>query len=677
MQSVKSIRFAFPVLSHSVAPVRIRTFWSNFVAFCRFLYGCRPPSLACLVPHTTIVHFLNKQSIMRQITIFFFCLGFLLPINALMAQEFLNNSDMTLTTETATGYRPGRLGIGFTAPYLGPTGFDAALGATPRARFAVRDGILAHYGGQGVIGAFSGKWCGLGEGNPDNLFGLPNPYGLSIASNNNVGFLNLFPQNNRNDLVLGFGISGGANTNRFVLRGYSGTSASVGKDLMITNPDGATGINAEPQSTFWVDATLDEGPTAKNIAIIDQQIYSSLNGPIVPQRTRASSGMGAQANVSLANSGIVVEGFRAQIGQFGNPALIPPGINNNPEVAVNLQAVKSPFGGPNAAAIDAVSVLNVNGTNEYAELTWQDLSMDPNQVLSSTSCDAANGGLSIQTAEALSKFFISFRNSQNVNPFGARNKLPVMTFQGNGRVGIGTLQPTSGTGCDPLTGTISRPILLDVNGGMVSNGALVSSDRRFKQDIKPVTNAMELLRKVQGTTYEFKKADFPDRNFPEGNQYGFIAQDLEKVMPEAAFENSDGYYVANYTMLIPVLTEAIKEKDKELTELRTEMAEMRQQINDIKANQQLGSTEGFRLEQNAPNPFGDNTVIGYATPAGTTGARISVYDLTGRTIKSIVLTEGAGSITITAGELGAGLYIYDLQVNGRQILERKMTVVGK
>lgn len=52
-------------------------------------------------------------------------------------------------------------------------------------------------------------------------------------------------------------------------------------------------------------------------------------------------------------------------------------------------------------------------------------------------------GLAIADAEELDKFFISFRNNENTNPFAAGNKLPVMTFQSNGRVGIGTLQPTS------------------------------------------------------------------------------------------------------------------------------------------------------------------------------------------------------------------------------------------
>jgi hypothetical protein len=49
----------------------------------------------------------------------------------------------------------------------------------------------------------------------------------------------------------------------------------------------------------------------------------------------------------------------------------------------------------------------------------------------------------------------------------------------------------------------------------------------------------------------------------------------------------------------------------------------------------------------------------------------------GRTLRSFNLSDGEGQITINAGDLPDGLYIYDLQVNGRQVLERKMSVVTK
>ena len=268
------------------------------------------------------------------------------------------------------------------------------------------------------------------------------------------------------------------------------------------------------------------------------------------------------------------------------------------------------------------------------------------------------------------------------NSFSVNNKRPVMTFTANGRVGINNINPACEIG--------GRPVFLDVSGWINStNGLLVGSDRRFKKDIKPIEGAMDKIRRLQGTTYNMRTDEFPERAFGEGRQYGFIAQDLERVIPELTGVNSDGFYAVNYIALIPVLTEAIKEQDKTIaeqaevnaaqattiTELRTEIAELRSAFNDFKAGQAANGVEGYRLEQNAPNPFSQNTVIGYAVPAGTTGARINVYDLAGRLVKSFNIADQSGQITINAGDMSNGLYIYDLQVNGRQILERKMTVV--
>ena len=589
-----------------------------------------------------------------------------------------------------TQVRTGNTGVGF----LDEPAYNAAtnfIGLNAVAKFMVQGGILAHrQAGQVGLFASGNTWSGLGEGNPG---GPVNPYGLSMARTGRVGFLNLLagglPNTAGDDLILGFGTSTGTATNRFILRSYNdaGTQALNFKDLLVANPRGAVGINNDPFAAFSVDTRrVAQGgvlagvpPLPDAIAIQGEQPFPTDINTFIS----TSSGMGNQANASLALSGVAVEGTRAQIPSFvpGNPVPNP----FTAGVAVNLQAVLDPSGGPNSTAplFTAVPPLQ---NREYAELTWQDL-----DYLDNTTTDCNN-----QLLANANKFFISFRNGRtgiqpNSNPpvidasgnsFSVNNKRPVMTFTANGRVGINNTNPACEIG--------GRPVFLDVSGWINStNGLLVGSDRRFKKDIKPIEGAMDKIRRLQGTTYTMRTDEFPERAFGEGRQYGFIAQDLERVIPELTGVNSDGFYAVNYIALIPVLTEAIKEQDKTIvqqaevnaaqaetiTELRTEIAELRSAFNDFKAGQAANGVEGYRLEQNAPNPFSQSTVIGYAVPAGTTGARVNVYDLAGRLVKSFNIAEQSGQITMNAGDLSSGLYIYDLQVNGRQILERKMTVV--
>ena len=54
------------------------------------------------------------------------------------------------------------------------------------------------------------------------------------------------------------------------------------------------------------------------------------------------------------------------------------------------------------------------------------------------------------------------------------------------------------------------------------------------------------------------RAAFPDRNFTEGKHLGFIAQEMEKVLPQLVKTGKDGFKAVNYDGVIPVTVEAIK-----------------------------------------------------------------------------------------------------------------------
>jgi hypothetical protein len=167
-----------------------------------------------------------------------------------------DNANIGVGDITPGGYRTGLLGVGFpnAAALRTAIGSTTLNTTTPRARLTVRDGILAHHVSD-TIGNFSGKWCGLGISNPG---GPVQPYGLAIADTGSVGFYNIirevFEGATRKNTVAGFGAEG-ANANRFIVRAYSGTNAANGKDLLVANPEGGIGVNAEPQSSLWVDAT--------------------------------------------------------------------------------------------------------------------------------------------------------------------------------------------------------------------------------------------------------------------------------------------------------------------------------------------------------------------------------------------------------------------------------------
>ena len=83
------------------------------------------------------------------------------------------------------------------------------------------------------------------------------------------------------------------------------------------------------------------------------------------------------------------------------------------------------------------------------------------------------------------------------------------------------------------------------------------------------------------------------------------------------------------------------------------------------------------LSQNAPNPFNQNTTIGYYLPANVSKAVIYVYNLQGVQIKSIpIYDRGNGSIVVSGNSLAAGMYIYSLITDGNLIDTKRMILTN-
>ena len=84
--------------------------------------------------------------------------------------------------------------------------------------------------------------------------------------------------------------------------------------------------------------------------------------------------------------------------------------------------------------------------------------------------------------------------------------------------------------------------------------AFSSSDKRLKDNIKPIDNALEKLEKISGVLF-----DWNDKSGYTGRDYGVIAQEVEAIMPEIVVTRDDGYKAVRYEKIIPLLIEAIKQ----------------------------------------------------------------------------------------------------------------------
>lgn len=107
---------------------------------------------------------------------------------------------------------------------------------------------------------------------------------------------------------------------------------------------------------------------------------------------------------------------------------------------------------------------------------------------------------------------------------------------------------------------------LDVNGTIAYNGSLVDlSDERFKENIKPIENALSRLHTVNGVSFRMKD----DRTGKI--EYGVIAQDVEKQFPELVHEDN-GVKMVDYPGLIAPLIVAVNEIDADSQALEARQA---------------------------------------------------------------------------------------------------------
>jgi hypothetical protein len=131
-----------------------------------------------------------------------------------------------------------------------------------------------------------------------------------------------------------------------------------------------------------------------------------------------------------------------------------------------------------------------------------------------------------------------------------------MRIDSTGQVGIGTSLPM---------------YTLHVNGSVAGTSAYVNlSDERYKKDILPIENALDKVLSLNGVTFNWDKQFNPGTKLDDANHIGLIAQEVEKVIPQAVSTGKDGNQTKSvaYTDLVPVLIEAIKELKLEIEDLK-------------------------------------------------------------------------------------------------------------
>jgi hypothetical protein len=134
-----------------------------------------------------------------------------------------------------------------------------------------------------------------------------------------------------------------------------------------------------------------------------------------------------------------------------------------------------------------------------------------------------------------------------------------MRISSTGNVGIGTTTPS---------------YTLHVNGSVAGASAYVNtSDARLKKDVQPIGDALAIVEALRGVTFNWDQTVDPALKLDDRNHVGFLAQEVEKVLPQAVSTATDARQTKSvaYSEVIPVLTEAIKQLKAENDALKARL----------------------------------------------------------------------------------------------------------
>lgn len=190
-----------------------------------------------------------------------------------------------------------------------------------------------------------------------------------------------------------------------------------------------------------------------------------------------------------------------------------------------------------------------------------------------------------------------------------------------------------------------------------------------------------------------EKDDAKNRKDKNRKHFGLVAQEVKEIFPEIVdYDEEQDRYSIRYTELIPVLIQAMREQQDNMARQEAMIEDLVSEIEMLKnerntqepqnlspkgpkADNEENSnlTEKCVLFQNIPNPFNQTTTIQYQLPAHIKHAKICIYNLNGKQLKSYDIREGGnGSLTIYANDLDAGMYLYTLIVNHQPMDTKRM-----
>ena len=267
--------------------------------------------------------------------------------------------------------------------------------------------------------------------------------------------------------------------------------------------------------------------------------------------------LNSTAAAEPANSGTAATGT-SRISVGDSPVVLDIGIADDAYYGAWLQTHFS-----NNLATNAPLLLNPNGGTVGIGTTSPDAASQLT-VNGSTRIQGTNGAILMQDQGSTATYRMEV-SGLNWKLFYGANANPTMYVSGWNTF----LGANSGFGGDRLTVGSSGD-----GSRAVANTWAVFSDIRYKENIHPLENSLEKILRIRGVSYDWKKSGI--------GTIGFVAQELEEIIPEMVYTNDEGYKSVDYSRITPLLVESIKEQQATINSLLQQLQELQNEVEELK-----------------------------------------------------------------------------------------------
>jgi len=406
-------------------------------------------------------------------------------------------------------------------------------------------------------------YLGYNSGNSNTTLGNNTCIGSNAGSAQTAAFTTL----------VGYSAGLGNTANTLVAIGAGAASMGPNSGMNNTFVGGAAGqknTSGSFNAFLGSSAAVSNNTGSFNVVVGDSAMAKNTTG----SRNTAA---GYEANLSnLVGQQNTAVGFMA---------LITNTVSNN--TAVGASALSSNSSGSSNTAIGSNSgtANTVGGSNVFigSGAGSSNTSGSNNIFLgSATGGSSSSGGNNIFIGNGAGTTLANVSNATAIG-IGAIANESNCVILGNGSVNVGI-------GCSTpqytlhVNGNVGVVGVIFATTASVTGGVMACSDIRYKKEVSTLTNSLEQVLKIRGVNYFWKTKEFPERNFTNDKQVGFIAQELEKIYPEFVFTDKNGYKSVDYSRLTPVLVEAIKELTHIVDSQKSEMNSMKKENAVIKSD---------------------------------------------------------------------------------------------